>query len=129
MWRIEANCSGPVVALSGIETIVGVEVKHKKSGQIGMKTRGNKAALIVAGIYFSLVCLSFVITVATLDATPMAGIFLVLFTFPWPGFLTRLMDPEQSPVLVRALFLLAGGLINGVLLYTVISWLQQSLRK
>lgn len=94
-----------------------------------MKTRGNKAALIVAGIYFSLVCLSFVITVATLDATPMAGIFLVFFTFPWPGFLTRLMDPEQSPVLVRMLFLLAGGLINGVLLYTVISWLQQSLRK
>jgi hypothetical protein len=82
----------------------------------------SKTARIIVSVYLLLVIASFLIMIFTAASTPMAGIFLVLFTYPWPGILDKLVGSSpQNSVLFNGLFLLAGGLINGFVLYVVIS--------
>lgn len=90
---------------------------------MGMKKK-SKIALIIVSVYLFLVIASFLVMIATVASTPMAGIYLVLFTLPWPGILDQLVgSSEQSSVWFNGLFLLAGGLINGFVLYVVISFI------
>jgi hypothetical protein len=83
-----------------------------------------KTARIIVSVYLFLVIASFLIMVFTAASTPMAGIYLVLFTFPWPGILSQIIaSSQQNSVWFNGLFLLAGGLINGFVLYIVISFI------
>ena len=83
-----------------------------------------KTARIIVSVYLFLVIASCLIMVFTAASTPMAGIYLVLFTFPWPGILSQIIaSSQQNSVWFNGLFLLAGGLINGFVLYVVISFI------
>ncbi len=83
-----------------------------------------KTARIIVSVYLFLVIASFLIMIFTAASTPMAGIYLVLFTFPWPGILSQIVDSsQQNSFWFNGLFLLAGGLINGFVLYVVISFI------
>ena len=54
----------------------------------------------------------------TLKNTPMAGIFLVMLTYPWPIIIGALGDGvQENSALFNGLLLLAGGILNGFLLY------------
>ena len=90
----------------------------------------SRIALAVSISYLLLVLLSFVIMLASLDSTPMAGIFLVILTQPWPIILGKLQDGSGGNYsLLNGLFLLAGGLLNGLLLYSFISLIESRFKK
>lgn len=80
-----------------------------------------KIARTITIAYLLLVFLSFFIMIITLDSTPMAGIFLVLLTYPWPTIVGMLGDGSPgNSALINGLLLLAGGILNGFLLYVLI---------
>ena len=90
----------------------------------------SRIALVISISYLLLVLLSFGIMLTTLDSTPMAGIFLVILTQPWPIILGKLQDGSGGNyTLLNGLFLLAGGLLNGLLLYSFISLIESMLKK
>jgi hypothetical protein len=90
----------------------------------------SRIALVISISYLLLVLLSFGIMLATLDSTPMAGIFLVILTQPWPIILGNLQDGSGgNHTLLNGLFLLAGGLLNGLLLYFFISLIESIFKK
>ncbi len=80
----------------------------------------SRVALVIALVYGLLVIAAFVIMLATLQSTPMAGIFLVLLTQPWPALVGALDGGQSGSALVSGILLLAGGMVNGVLLYVLV---------
>jgi hypothetical protein len=74
-------------------------------------------------LYLLMVAVSFILMLATQNDSPMSGIFLVMVTAPWSLLLTWLLNTVHlSPTsLTNGLFLLAGGLVNGYILYKLIS--------
>lgn len=75
-------------------------------------------AITISALYLLLVVLAFFIMLITLKSTPMAGIFLVMLTFPWPPIIGALGDGSPgNSALFNGLLLLAGGILNGFLLY------------
>ncbi len=80
----------------------------------------SKAATGVAIVYLLLVVAAFVIMVATMDSTPMSGIFLVLLTLPWPALLDALGPGDGASSLTSGLLLVGGGLVNALLLYLAV---------
>jgi hypothetical protein len=94
-----------------------------------MKSK-SKTARIIASVYLFLVIASFLIMIFTAASTPMAGIYLVLFAYPWPMILNQLAGSfEQNSIWFNGLFLLAGGLINGFVLYVVINFIMGLFRR
>ena len=79
----------------------------------------SKTALIISAVYLLLVVISFLIMLMTLKSTPMAGIFLVMLTYPWPTIIGMSGDGQNTAV-VNGLLMLAGGILNGFLLYVLI---------
>ena len=78
----------------------------------------SKIAIAISTVYLLLVALSFVIMLMTLKSTPMAGIFLVMVTFPWSTIVGTLGDGYlENSLLLNGLLLLAGGILNGFLIY------------
>jgi len=81
-------------------------------------------SVIIISLYLVAVTAALVVMLLTVDDTPMSGIFLVFLTFPWSLLLNRIQDVfHVSSALFNGLFLYAGGLINGGILYTVLSFL------
>ncbi len=80
----------------------------------------SKTALIISAVYLLLVVLSFFIMLITLKSTPMAGIFLVLLTWPWPTIIDMSGVGQGDAALINGLLMLAGGILNGLLLYFLI---------
>ncbi len=61
----------------------------------------------------------------TIDTTPMAGIFLVMVTIPWPNIVGVYAGDSA---LINGLLLLGGGLINGIVLYGVTAFIVSTIR-
>ncbi len=60
----------------------------------------------------------------------LAGVFAVLVIQPWGSVLVWIMDIfEMDSFLFNMSFMLAGALLNGWLIYRVISWFVKLLRR
>ena len=60
----------------------------------------------------------------------LAGVLAVLVIQPWGSVLVWLMDiTGMDSFLFNVLFMLAGALLNGWLIYRIISWLAALLRR
>lgn len=83
-----------------------------------------KPAIVVTSMYLSAIIVSLAIMFMTKDDTAMSGIFLVLVTMPWPLALSWIQKVFHFDSATMTTFLLvAGGLLNSVILYKVISFL------
>jgi membrane-associated HD superfamily phosphohydrolase len=83
----------------------------------------SRTAVVVSLLYLLVVVVSFVLMLITQNNTPMSGIFLVLITPPWAlvlGAVNQLFQTDSS--LAAGLILLAGGTVNSVILYQIISF-------
>jgi len=81
-------------------------------------------SVIITSLYLVAVTAAFVIMLLTQKNTPMSGIFLVMLTFPWSLLLSWIQNLfHVNSAVVNGLFLYAAGLLNGGILYTVLSFL------
>jgi hypothetical protein len=91
-----------------------------------LKEKGTiyKTAIVVTSLYLSAFIISLAIMFMTKDDTAMSGIFLVLVTMPWPLILSWIQKVLHfDSMAISTLLLVAGGLMNSVILYKVISFL------
>lgn len=83
-----------------------------------------KTAIVVTSLYLSAIIVSLAIMFMTKDDTAMSGIFLVLVTMPWSLVLSWIQKVLHfDSATMTTLLLVAGGLLNSVILYKVISLL------
>ena len=81
-----------------------------------------KTAIVVTSLYLSAFIVSLAIMFMTKDDTAMSGIFLVLVTMPWSLALSWIQKVLHfDSMAISTLLLVAGGLMNSVILYKVIS--------
>ena len=91
-----------------------------------LKEKGTiyKTAIVVTSLYLSAFIVSLAIMFMTKDDTAMSGIFLVLVTMPWALVLSWIQEALHfDSITITNLLLVAGGLMNSVILYKVISFL------
>jgi hypothetical protein len=89
-----------------------------------LKEKGTiyKTAIVVTSLYLSAIIVSLAVMFMTKDDTDMSGIFLVLVTMPWPLILSWIQEALHfNSITITTLLLVAGGLMNSVILYKVIS--------
>jgi hypothetical protein len=89
-----------------------------------LKKKGTiyKTAIVVTSLYLSAVIVALAIMFMTKDDTAMSGIFLVLITMPWPLILSWIQKVLHfDSTAITTLLLVAGGLMNSIILYKVIS--------
>jgi len=80
------------------------------------------AAVIITGLYLAAVITAFVLMLLTRAETAPSGVFLVFVTMPWATVLGRAIDAGYvDSELSRALFLVAGGFVNALVLYHLVS--------
>lgn len=83
-----------------------------------------KTAIVVTSLYLSAIIVSLALMFMTKGDTAMSGIFLVLVTMPWPLVLSWIQKALHfDSVAMTTLLLVAGGLVNSLILYKVISLL------
>ncbi len=88
------------------------------------KQKTSKVASVFTGLYLLALIASVLIMVTTSDDTAMSGIFLVLVSMPWTFMLSGLQDAfALDSMLFNTLFLVAGGLLNGLIIYISISFI------
>jgi hypothetical protein len=88
------------------------------------KRKIYKAAVVVTSLYLSAFMVSLAVMFMTKDDAAMSGIFLVLVTLPWSLLLSWIQEALHSnSITITTLLLVAGGLMNSVILYKVISFL------
>ncbi len=93
-----------------------------------MKTEQTKpsttTALILTGLYLLFVISSCCVLLITSPDDSLAGKYLFMLTMPWSFFLNGLAGSLhiESPLLTMA-FMLAGGLVNGLIIYKTASYL------
>jgi hypothetical protein len=81
-----------------------------------------KTAIVVTSLYLSAFIVSLAIMFMTKDDTAMSGIFLVLVTMPWSLILSWIQKVLHfDSTVITTLLLVAGGLMNSIILYKVIS--------
>ncbi len=80
-------------------------------------------ATTTAALYLTVVILSFAIMLFSAEGTAMSGIFLSFITILWLFLLLQLQGILQfeSPVF-KGVFLLAGGIVNTLILYKLLVW-------
>ena len=90
-------------------------------GLIKEKRTIYRTAIVVTSLYLSAVMVSLVVMFMTKDDTAMSGIFLVLVAMPWPLVLSWTQEALHfNSITITTSFLVAGGLLNSVILYKVI---------
>lgn len=83
-----------------------------------------KTAVVVTSLYLSAVIVSLAVMFITKNNTAMSGIFLVLVTMPWSLLLSWIQEALHSnSITITTLLLVAGGLMNSIILYKVVSFL------
>ena len=88
--------------------------EHKKS----------RLALWFSGIYLFFGLASWILPLIAKPGESLSAIFLVLFAQPWTMLLTTITDRLQvDSFALNMVVLLAGVLLNGWIIYRVISWL------
>ena len=88
------------------------------------KRKIYKAAVVVTSLYLSAFMVSLAVMFMTKDDAAMPGIFLVLVTLPWSLLLSWIQEALHSnSITITTLLLVAGGLMNSIILYKVISFL------
>ena len=93
-------------------------------GPLKEKRTVYKTAIVVTSLYLSAVIVSLAVMFMTKDDTAMSGIFLVLVTMPWSLALSWIQEALHfNSITITTLLLVAGGLMNSVILYKVISFL------
>lgn len=93
-------------------------------GLLKEKRTAYKTATVVTSLYLSVVIISLAAMFMTKDDTAMSGIFLVLVTLPWSLLLSWIQGALHfNSITMTTLLLVAGGLLNSVILYKVISFL------
>lgn len=93
------------------------------------KQQISKSAVVVTGLYLLAVLASLLIMGTTVDDTPMSGIFLILVTMPWSLLLTRIQGLLSfDSMMLNTLFLVAGGLLNSVILYKLFSFIMNKFK-
>ena len=94
------------------------------------KKKPSKTAIAFTGIYLlALIASVFVMFTATGD-TSMGGIFLVVISVPWPIVLTKIQDAFfLDSMMFNTIFLIAGGLLNAVIIYKLFSFVTNSSNK
>ena len=84
-----------------------------------------KAAIVVTSLYLSAVIVSVAGMFMTKDDTAMSGIFLVIVTMPWSLALSWIQKALHfDSIAMTTSLLVAGGLMNSVILYKFISFLK-----
>ena len=95
------------------------------STSVGRKHR-SKIAIILAGLYLLLVAAALAVLLLAGENDSLAGIFFVLVTFPWSVVLTKVTAAfSMDSMAFNTVFLLVGGLINGGVIYYVVSLLSR----
>ena len=93
-------------------------------GLLKEKRTVYKAAVVVTSLYLSAVIISLAVMFMTKDNTAMSGIFLVLVTMPWSLLLSWIQEALHfDSITITTFLLVAGGLMNSIILYKVISFL------
>ena len=93
-------------------------------GLLKEKRTVYKAAIVVTSLYLSAVIVSLAAMFMTKDNTAMSGIFLVLVTMPWSLLLSWIQEALHfDSIKITTFLLVAGGLMNSIILYKVISFL------
>jgi len=88
----------------------------------GFKKR-SKLAVICTSLYLIALVASVIVMFATSADTAMSGVFLVMVSMPWTLLLSWLSTLFTIDSMVfSALFLVAGGLVNSVILYAMLSF-------
>ncbi len=83
-----------------------------------------KAAVVFTAVYLMAVAASLALLLLAGKGDSLAGIYLVLVTFPWSSLLMWLGQALQiDSMLFNTLFLLAGGLVNGFIIYRATSFI------
>ena len=83
-------------------------------------------AKILTIIYLGCVVASLLVLLLAGHGDSLAGIFLVVVAVPWPlvlGWLNALLKIDSMTF--NTLFLLAGALVNALILYRLLSFLQR----
>jgi len=87
----------------------------------------SRIATVLTGLYLLLVLAALAILLLAGENDSLAGIYFILITFPWSVALTRVAASlHVDSMLFNTLFLLAGGLVNGFILYRIVSWLSRT---
>ncbi len=93
------------------------------------KQQTSKAVVVATGLYLLVVLASLLIMLTTVDDTPMSGIVLILVTMPWSLLLTRIQGLLSfDSMMLNTLFLVAGGLLNSVILYKLFSFIMNKFK-
>ncbi len=88
----------------------------------------SKTAVVLTALYLLLVAAALALLLLAGEHDSLAGIYFILATFPWPSVLTWVTRTLHLDSMVfNTLFLLAGGLINGFVIYRVASFLSGKL--
>ena len=97
----------------------------KKTGPYMSKRRQtSKTAVVLTALYLLIVAVALTLLLLAGKNDALAGIYFILATFPWSSPLMWISDTFQiDSVLFNTLFLLAGGLLNGFIIYKFVSFL------
>jgi hypothetical protein len=90
--------------------------------------RSSKTAVVLTVLYLLVVAAALALLLLAGPNDSLAGIYFILVTFPWSSVLmwvTRTFHLDS--MVFNSLFLLAGGLINGFVIYKVVSFLSAKL--
>jgi len=90
--------------------------------------RSSKTAVVLTVLYLLVVAAALAVLLLAGKNDSLAGIYFILVTFPWPSVLmwvTRTFHLDS--MVFNTLFLLAGSLINGFVIYKVVSFLSARL--
>jgi hypothetical protein len=90
--------------------------------------RSSKTAVVLTVLYLLVVAVALALLLLAGPNDSLAGIYFILVPFPWSSVLmwvTRTFHLDS--MVFNSLFLLAGGLINGLVIYKVVSFLSAKL--
>jgi uncharacterized membrane protein YhaH (DUF805 family) len=87
------------------------------------KRTAYNAAIVITSLYLSAIIVSLAVMFMTKNDTAMSGIFLVLVTMPWPLILSGIQEIFNfDSMAITTSLLVAGGLLNSLILYKMISF-------
>ena len=84
----------------------------------------SRIAVVLTALYLLVVFAALALLLLAGKSDALAGIYFILVTFPWPSVLmwvTRTFHMDS--MVFNTLFLLLGGLINGLVIYKVVAFL------
>ena len=88
----------------------------------------SRLGLLIAACYVFVAVAAIAFVFVADDS--LAGVLAVLVIQPWGSVLVWLMDKiGMDSFLFNVLFMLAGALVNGWLIYRIISWFMALLRR